>query len=157
MAAGTVPQVGTSHLFRMSLTTLPPQTIGATPAGQRRIIPLTGGTFEGERLRGVVTAGGSDWQTLATDGSVGLDVRLVLQTDDGALIGYRYRGIRAGTPDVLARIDRGELVDPSQYYMRTTGMFETASAAYGWLNRIVAVAIGSRLASGPVYDVYEVL
>jgi Protein of unknown function (DUF3237) len=141
----------------MLLTTAPPLVVGATPVAERRIIAVTGGTFEGERLGGTVTSGSSDWQTLGADGSVHLSVRLVMQTGDGALIIYRYRGVRTGALDVLARIDRGEIVDPSAYYMRTTGMFETASAPYGWLNRIVAVAIGSRVASGPVYDVYEVI
>jgi hypothetical protein len=150
-------QVGTRHLFRMSLTTTPPSVIGATPVATRRVIPVTGGKFEGERLRGIVTPGGADWQTLTTDGSVILDVRLVLQTDDGALISYRYGGIRTGAPDVLARIDRGEIVDPSLYYMRTTGMLETAAPAYAWLNHLVAVALGSGVAWGPIYDVYVVL
>lgn len=142
----------------MALTTTAPMVVGATPVGTRRVIPVSGGTFEGERLRGTVLPGaGADWQTLATDGTVLLDVRLVLRTDDGALVSYRYRGVRAAPPDVLARIDRGEDVAASEYYMRTTGMLETAAPAYGWLNRIVVVALGARVPAGPVYDVFEVL
>jgi Protein of unknown function (DUF3237) len=65
--------------------------------------------------------------------------------------------VRAAPPDVLARIDRGEDVAASEYYMRTTGTLETAAPAYGWLNRIVVVALGARVPAGPVYEVFEVL
>jgi hypothetical protein len=149
--------IPTRPLFRMLLTTPAPSLLGAAPFGTRRLIPVNGGSFEGDRLKGTVLSGGSDWQTIGTDGSVQLDVRLVLQTDDGALIGFRYRGLRTGSPDVLARIDRGDTVDPSEYYMRTSGLFETAAPRYAWLNHVVAVALGARTSAGPQYDVYEVL
>jgi hypothetical protein len=152
-----MPSVATRPLFRMLLTTPAPSLLGAAPFGTRRLIPVNGGSFEGDRLKGAVLSGGSDWQSIGTDGSVHLDVRLVLQTDDGAVIGFRYRGLRTGTPEVLARIDRGETVDPSAYYMRTSGLFETSAARYLWLNHIVAVSIGTRTSAGPQYDVYEVL
>jgi len=68
-----------------------------------------------------------------------------------------YRGIRHGSPDILARIDRGETVDPSTYYFRTTSFFETASPKYDWLNRLIAVGIGHRTAEGPIYSLFELL
>ena len=57
----------------------------------------------------------------------------------------------------IERLNRGENVDPSEYYFRVAPFFETASAKYGWLNRIVTVATGHRLPEGPVYQVFEVL
>jgi hypothetical protein len=69
----------------------------------------------------------------------------------------RHRGVRHGPLDILARVDRGEDVDPSLYYMRTTMLFETSAEKYNSLNNIVAVATGARIPSGPYYDVYEVL
>jgi hypothetical protein len=104
-----------------------------------------------------VLDGGNDWQDLRGDRSTTLDVRLALKTNDGALIAMTYRGVRHGPADVLARIDKGEAVDPQSYYFRISPMFETASETYGWLNRIVAIGIGHRLAEGPVYSVFEVL
>ena len=86
-----------------------------------------------------------------------LDVRLVLRTADDALIGMTYRGIRHGPPDAIARLERGEIVDPKLYYFRITPQFETAAPKYAWLNDIVAIGIGHRLADGPVYSVFEVL
>jgi hypothetical protein len=133
------------------------QIIGATPAAYRRIGVVPDGTFHGERLSGTVLEGGNDWQTLRSDGSLSLDVRLVLKTGDDALIGMTYRGIRQGPPDVIARLERGESVDPADYYFRIAPMFETAAPAYAWLNGVVAIGTGHRLADGPVYSVFEVL
>jgi len=91
------------------------------------------------------------------DGATQLDVRCTLQTDDGALVNMTYRGIRHGPAEIIERLGRGEDVDPALYYFRTAPFFETASEKYGWLNRIVAVATGRRRASGPIYDVFQVL
>jgi hypothetical protein len=84
-------------------------------------------------------------------------VRLLLKSDDDALIGMTYRGVRHGAADVVARIERGEAVDPASYYFRTAAWFETAAPQYAWLNNIVAVGVGHRLADGPVYSLFEVL
>jgi hypothetical protein len=91
------------------------------------------------------------------DGAWMLDVRCVMQTDDGALIGMTYRGMRHGPQEVLDRIGKGETVNPSLYYMRATHYFETASDKYDFLNKLIAVAYGHRVASGPIYSVFEVL
>jgi hypothetical protein len=149
--------LATRHLFRTYLKTDPPYLVGQTLGANRRVIAITGGTFEGERMRGILLPGGSDWITARPDGSVALNVRMLLQTDDGALIMLRHRGVRAGPSDVLARIDRGEYVDPMTYYMRTTMLFETSAEKYWWLNNIVGIATGARVPAGPYYDVYEVL
>jgi len=144
-------------LFVMRLEVRPILMVGATPGGYRRIGVVPGGVFEGERLSGTVLEGGSDWQIVRGDGATTLDVRLTMKTHDGALIGMTYRGFRHGPPEVLARIDKGEVVDPASYYFRTNPLFETADARYDWLNRIVAVGIGHRRADGPIYSVFEVL
>ena len=132
--------------------------VGAVPHGTRRIAPLGGGTFEGPRLRGTVLPGGSaDWQLLRSDGVLEMDLRFTLQTDDGALISMRSFGLRHGPPEVIAAIGRGETVDPSAYYFRTTPRFETAHAAYRFLNRLIAVGTGDRRPEGPIYTIHEVL
>ncbi len=141
----------------MSLQVSGMQPIGATPGGNRRIGLVSGGTFGGERLRGTVLPGGADWIIARPDGCTTLDVRLVLQSDDGAAIGMVYRGLRHGPAEIMQRLDRGEAVDASQYYFRTAIMFETAAARYDWLNRIFAIGTGSRPPEGPVYQIYEVL
>jgi hypothetical protein len=144
-------------LFLMRLS-VPPLTVpGQTPNGFRRLGVIQGGSFEGERLSGEVLAGGNDWQTIRSDGCIKLDVRLVLRTDDNALIGMTYQGLRHGPAEVMEKLDRGEVVDPASYYFRTTAWFETGAPKYDWINRIIAVGVGGRPAAGPVYSLFEVL
>jgi len=147
----------TRPLFVMRLRVAPIVVVGAAPAGVRRVGAVTGGTFEGERLSGSVLDGGNDWQQVRADGVTTLDVRVLLRTTQGELISMTYQGLRHGPRDVMARIDRGEDVDPGAYYFRTNPMFETASASLGWLNGILAIGIGHRRADGPIYSVFEVL
>jgi len=153
----TLQFVATKPLFVLRLGVGPLQIVGATPAGYRRIGVVTAGSFEGDRLSGTVLEGGSDWQTVRSDGATLLDVRLVLATSDGALIGMTYRGMRHGPADVIKRIEHGEVLDPTTHYFRTLVSFETASPQYDWLNRMLAIGIGHRQADGPVYSVFEIL
>jgi hypothetical protein len=149
--------VRTAPLFVMRLVVPKVISIGPTPGAFRRLGVVSGGTFDGERLSGEVLDGGNDWQDVHDDRATTLDVRLALKTNDDALIAMSYRGVRHGPADVLARIDRGEAVDPQSYYFRIGPMFETASETYGWLNRILAIGIGHRFPQGPIYSVFEVL
>ncbi len=134
-----------------------PYMVGKTPVADRRIAELPGGYFEGERLRGKILPSGSDWQSLRDDSAVTINVRTLLETDDGALIGMTYTGLRHGPKEVIDAIGRGELVSPNAYYMRVVPVFETASEKYGWLNRVVAVAHGHRLPEGAIYNVFEIV
>ena len=134
-----------------------PQKIGAVPHGTRATAPITGGTFEGTRLRGKVLPGGGDWTLLRADGVLELDLRITLETDDGALIQMASFGLRHGPPEVIAALGRGEIVDPASYYFRTTPRFETGAPRYAFLNRLFAVATGDRRAAGPIYTVEEIL
>jgi hypothetical protein len=150
-------EIRTAHLFTMTLAVGEMQPLGKTPFGDRRVAVVEGGRFEGARLKGTVLKGGSDWILLRSDGVLQLDVRLTLKTDDGAIIGMTYRGHRHGPAAVIDRLNRGETVDASEYYFRTAPFFETAAEKYAWLNRVITVATGHRLPTGPVYDVFEVL
>ena len=143
-------------LIDFQIEVKPPSVIGATPGYDRRIGEIAGGRFEGERLRGTILSGGSDWQSLRSDGATTINVRLVLKTDDGALIAMRYFGVRHGPAEVLERIARGDSVNPAEYYMRVTARFETAAERYDWLNRIVSVALGHRIPGGAIYHVFEI-
>jgi Protein of unknown function (DUF3237) len=144
------------HLFRATVELAPLQRIGPVAAGERRIYPIVGGTFAGERLRGIVLPGGADWQIVRPDGAALLDARYTIQADDGALIFVQNRGIRHGPPVVLARALAGEAVDPSEYYFRTTPMFETSAPQYAWLNDLIGVCSAVRRASAVVLDFYAV-
>jgi Protein of unknown function (DUF3237) len=133
------------------------QKIGAVPLGTRATALVGSGHFEGPRLRGKVLPGSGDWTLLRGDGVLELDLRLTLETDDGALIDMRSFGFRHGPPEVIAAIGRGESVDPSTYYFRTTPRFETGHPKYAFLNRLLAVSRGDRRATGPIYTIDEIL
>jgi len=90
----------------------PPQKIGAIPHGARSIVPVTGGDFEGPRLRGKVLPGGGDWLLLRSDGVLELDLRITLETDDHTLIHMSFQGLRHGPADAIAAPHDSVLVNP---------------------------------------------
>ena len=147
----------TRPLLTLQVFVAPAQKLGSAPHGTRVIAPITGGSFEGPRLRGKVLPGGGDWTLLRSDGVLELDLRITLETDDGALIYMTSFGLRHGPPDVLAALARGESVDPSNYYFRTAPRFETSASQYAFLNRLIAISSGDRRASGPIYTIEEIL
>ena len=150
--------MNTRPLITLRVNVSSSQNIGAVPHGTRRTVPLSGGDFDGPRLRGTVLPQGSaDWLLLRADGVLELDLRVTLLTHDGALISMKSFGMRHGPAEVIAAIARGETVDPRLYYFRTTPRFETAHPTYAFLNRIIAVATGDRRVDGPIYEIHEVL
>jgi hypothetical protein len=157
VAEGPLSMIRTRHLFTMRLDVRPIVAIGSTPNGFRRIGFVTGGEIAGERIRGKVLNEANDWLVKRPDGSVTLDVRLVFETDRGALVTMAYRGLRRGPAEVIDRLERGEIVDPASYYFRIAPTFETSDGDLAWLNGILAIGTGHRLPEGPIYNVFEVL
>ncbi len=130
-------------------------TIGQTPAGLRRIAPVTGGTFVGDRLNGTVL-GGADWVINRPDGMMVIDVRLTLKTDDGVLVYLTYQGRFVAEPDVMVRFGKGALLDPSEYSLAIVARFECGDERYSWLNDVIAVGTGEQTATGPVYSIFQI-
>ena len=128
-------------LMLLRLATAPTEDVGATPHGTLAIFPVIGGSFEGERIRGKVLAGGGDWVTRTEDDTLELDLRVTLETDDGALIYMTFTGVR----------------DDAHQYFRTLPRFETAAPKYAFLNRVLAVGVGEIRADGPVHLIEEIL
>ena len=87
--------------FELSVEVSAIQVMGDTHRGNRRMIPITGGTFEGPEIKGNVQAGGYDWQVIRPDGVAELDARYVLVTEDGALITIVNQGLRRGPAEVM--------------------------------------------------------
>ena len=143
-------------LLHVKVALEPIRDLGDTPLGRRRIIGITGGSFAGPRLSGRILPGGADWQVIRSDRVAYLDARYTLETSDGALIYVRNKGYRHGPKEVIERMARGEEVDPSLYYMRTTPWFETSAAQYAWLNRMIGIGTGARRAAAVELDFFEV-
>jgi hypothetical protein len=155
----TMKELKANRLFTLTIKLHPTIELGNTPAGKRRIFAVSGGEFLGDRIRGtIMPIIGSDLLLVRADGSAQQDVRMLLQTDDGALVLMTYRGVRHASDEVNARIARGEAVDGAEYYLRTAPFFETSSPRYSWINKIVAVGVGERRAADSVvYEVFEIL
>ena len=133
--------------FEVRAQVAPPTDVGEVPHGRRRIVQITGGTFEGPDIRGRIVPGGADWQMIQPDGFSELDTRYTLETDKGDIVYVQNAGIRHAPPDVMKRLLAGENVDPALVYFRTVPKFETAAPELQWLARSVFIGIGERYPS----------
>lgn len=126
---------------------------GMTRAGHRRIVPIIGGTVRGA-FDAEILPGGADWQLVRPDGGIEVDGRYSARADDGSLVYLHARGVRTGPSAVLEALLRGEAVDPSRYYFRTTITIE--SAAHPHLEQSLFVASCIRDADRVRYTAYRV-
>ena len=152
--------VAMKPLFTLRAELAPRLDAGPGPIGARSYNAVVRGTFEGRRMRSEVLPGSADWMLVRPDGTMLMDARAVLRTDDGAVIHMTYGGRIVIATELMARVrDPGERerIDRDSYYLRTVPTFETGSGAYAWLNNIVAVGKGFLLEGGVGYDVFEVL
>jgi hypothetical protein len=117
------------HVLTVRATIDAPLAMGKTPQGQRRVILITGGTFEGRDMKGTILPGGEDWQLTREDDVTELDARYWLRTEDGAVIRVHNK--------VLIHAPEG--VAPAERYARSTVTFEAPIGKYDWLNKAVFV------------------
>ena len=132
-------------------------TMGPGPLGERRIIAILGGSFEGPAMSGTVLPGGNDWQLVRADGVLDVDARYALRDDHGGAIRVVSQGYRFGPPEVLAALGRGEEVDASRYFFRSVLRFETGAPELAWLNRTIAIATAERRARQVLLTAYKLL
>ena len=132
------------HVADITVEVAPPTLLGPCPVGERRVVPILGGRAEGPRLAGTVLPGGADTQLIRGDGVAEIVARYVLLLDDGTLVHVVNRGLRHAAPDDMARLLRGEPVDPARVYFRTNPQFETSAPGHAWLNRTLFVGMGER-------------
>ena len=130
-------------------------SLGAAPAGERRYVPLGGGTARGPELNGELVAGGVDWQLARADGVLEIAAHYVIRTEDGALVEVRSDGLRHGPAEVMQRLARGEAVPREAYFFRTLMRFTTGAPSWAHLNKVMAIAVGQREARAVLLDVYR--
>ena len=145
MAQGSPPPeaLRSEVLMDMILDTGPAQDLGA-----RRIVPVTGGTFTGPKLKGTALPPAADWLVRRPDGATELNVRVTLRTDDEQLIYLTYRGLIHTTPGSP---------QGTPPYWRTTPIFETGSEKYAWLTKIIAVGVGYPVPGKAAYRIFQIL
>ena len=131
-------------------------SLGRGRYGERRYVPLGGGSVRGAELNGTVVEGGVDWQIQRDDGALEIAAHYVVRSDDGALIEVRSDGLRHGPADVMARLARGEAVARDAYFFRTLMRFETGDPRWLHLNKVMAIACGMREAHAVTLDLYRI-
>jgi hypothetical protein len=146
------------HLFEFEASVAPELTIHREPSGARlAICYFTGGWFAGERMRGRLLPGGGDWASFESPHILRIDVRGVLETDDGEQISMSYRGLWRTISGLLPRVLSNQVpYRHEEHYLRVTAQFETGSPEYCWLNHVVVVGAGGYTAGGGVhYSFFE--
>ncbi|MBK6649452.1 MAG: DUF3237 domain-containing protein [Betaproteobacteria bacterium] len=141
----------------LSVQVAAPMEVGHTVHGLRRVIPILGGTVQGQSWTARVLPGGADFQLIVNSRMAELDARYVIETDGGDLIYVTNRAVRTASPEVTAKLVRGEVVDPKDVYFRCSPSFETASKALGWISERFFIGTGARHPDKVVMRFFEVI
>jgi hypothetical protein len=153
----TTPQLVTKYVFSLSIKVGTPIVAGDLGYGIRRVIPVLGGTVQGEGIKGTIHSGGADFQIIRPDGFTELEAKYTFELDDGALIYIENIGVRFGPKEALDRIARGEAVDPTLIYFRSVPRFETGHPKYRWLMQNLFIGVGARHPDRVELAVHQVL
>ena len=148
---------GTRFAFSIRAKVGPIQDLGQTARGHRRIIDILGGEVRGPKLEGEILPGGADWQIVRPDGTIEVVARYTIRSTLGAMVHVQNDGLRVATPEILARMTKGELMAPDSYYFRTAPRFETAEPSLKWLERTLFVGRAARTPDRVVIGFHEVL
>lgn len=154
--APAAPAPTLTYAFSVNATLDPVVEQGEVDNGRRRFIPITGGTVTGPALSGTVLHQGGDWQVIMPGGLTSIEARYFIKASDGTVIEVINPGVRTASPDVIEKLAKGEPVDPSAYYFRTTPRFMVKEGAHSWMRRKVFVARGIRKPDSVVIDFYTV-
>ncbi len=160
----STPSLEPAHdlLFRVECDVGTIESLGPMAMGERRVVAITGGRIvparAGSALSGTILPGGADWQWVRGDGITEIHAHYVVRADTGDRIEVDSQGYRHGPPAVMARLGRGEPVDPREYYFRTAVRFRTASThpELAALNGVLALAIGERRAAQVLLGIWAV-
>lgn len=148
----TLPAPALDHVADLTVFVAAPieagSITGLNSRGKRRIIPITGGTLRGPQLNGRVLAGGADFQLVVSDTAADLDARYIIELDGPEFAGehvyVQNRALRRGSAADIARLVRGEVVDPAAIYFRCVPSFEVSSPKLAWLTDSLFVGTGAR-------------
>ncbi len=154
----TLPPPSLEHLCDLAVTIAAPVEVGHTPAGLRRMIPITGGTVTGPRMNGKVLAGGADFQLILGGGTQAhLDARYVIELDDGSRVFVQNTALRVASVENSQRIMQGQPVNTDEVYFRCQPKLEATTPAWAWLNESQFIGTGRRAPDGVFLSFYRVL
>lgn len=150
----TPPKLALAFTIRAEIEA--PLAGGPSLGGNRLHIPITGGEITGPRLQGRVLPGGSDWPLLRTDGATQIEALYSIEASDGTPIMVRNNGLRTSTPEIATKMRAGEMLDPSQYYFRSSPTFDAPDGPHQWLRETIFVASLALAGREIIIDVYAV-
>ena len=154
----TLPPPSLEHLCDLAVTISAPVEVGQTPAGLRRMIPITGGTVTGPRVNGKVLAGGADFQLILGGGTQAhLDARYVIELDDGSRVFVQNTALRVASLENSQRIMNGQPVNPDEVYFRCQPKLEATTPEWAWLSESQFIGVGRRAPDGVFMSFYRVL
>ena len=148
---------GLAHFAQLTVIVAAPIEVGNVGHGQRRIIPILGGSCVARDWSARVLEAGADFQLIVTPTCARLEARYVLETDAGDRIFVLNDAVRSAAPDVMARLIRGEAVDPGLVYFRCVPRFEVSSAALSWMTERLFLGTGLRRPEQVEMRFFEVL
>ena len=134
-----------------------PVEVGAVGHGTRRVIAITGGTCIARDWTARVLPGGADFQLIVNARMARLEARYVLETDAGDRVYVQNEAVRTAAPEVMARLIRGEPVDPGDVYFRCVPRFEASAPALAWMMERMFLGTGLRRPSDVVMRFFEVM
>jgi hypothetical protein len=152
-----VAALQTRYVFSLAIKVGAPIVAGDIGHGIRRIIPILGGEVFGDGIKGTIFPVGADFQVIRPNGFTELEAKYAFELNDGAIVYIENIGIRFGPRELLDRIAKGEIVDPSRIYFRSVPKFETGSAKYRWLMENLFIGVGARHPDRVEIDVHQVL
>ena len=153
----TLPPPTLEHLCDLAVTIAAPVEVGHTPAGLRRMIPITGGTVTGPRVNGKVLAGGADFQLILGGGTQAhLDARYVIELDDGSRVFVQNTALRVASLENSQRIMNGQPVNPDEVYFRCQPKLEATTPEWAWLSESQFIGVGRRAPDGVFMSFYRV-
>jgi len=152
-----VAALQTKYVFSLAILVGAPIVAGDIGHGIRRVIPILGGEVFGDGIKGSIFPVGADFQVLRPNGFTELEAKYAFELDDGAIVYIENIGIRFGPKELLDRIAKGEIVDPTRIYFRSVPKFETGSEKYRWLMENLFIGVGTRHPDRVELDVHQVL
>ena len=154
----TLPPPTLEHLCDLAVTIAAPVEVGQTPAGLRRMIPITGGTVTGPLVKGKVLAGGADFQLILEGGTQAhLDARYVIELDDGSRVFVQNTALRVASQENSQRIMSGQPVNPDEVYFRCQPKLEATTPKWAWLSESQFIGTGRRAPDGVFLSFYRVV
>ena len=133
-----------------------PQEIGKSIHGDRRIIPIVGGSIIGNGWKGKILGGGADYQLIVTPRMTHLDARYAIETEQGERIYIHNDAIRVASEEITQNIKDGKPVDPEQIYFRSTPKFETNAEQFQWITERLFIGVGVRKPTVVELNIFEV-